>query len=306
MSEIAKATGATFVVEGSIRAIGGNVMVTVQLISANTDRHLKIVQIENKLTDPVALQKEVVTKIRDQLGGMTGILRRESERTAWNKAESELTEYDYYLRGHTYALRDEGSDWPHAYEQWSTGLARFPNSALLRCKLTIYYLFGKRSTKEAQQMVDEATQLPKKSRLDEWYFHWAKAIVLSNDRDHKRAVAEAKAVTAMAPYDTLSHENMAWVLYDAKLYDEALEWFKFAVTDPHPLDWYFDDLFEGFSAAGKWPEAVSLAEAEIRDNPNPNRNWFRVLAKAHSALGQTDKAQEAWKKFQTLPDSPEP
>ena len=32
---------------------------------------------------------------------MTGILRQEIEKISWSKPDAELTEYDFYIRGHT-------------------------------------------------------------------------------------------------------------------------------------------------------------------------------------------------------------
>jgi tetratricopeptide (TPR) repeat protein len=123
--------------------------------------------------------------------------------------------------------------------------------------------------------------------------------------DHRQAVAEARAAIAMAP-DTLSRENLSRVLSAAGLADEALEWMKFAVTnDSNPIGWYFDDLLKAYGAAQKWPDALELAEAEIRDNPSPSKYWYQVMGTEYSEMGQVEKAKEAFDKFESLPDPPE-
>ena len=86
--EIFKDTGALFVIEGSFRRTAGKVAVTMQLIRGDTDRHLKIAQIEEPMTDPVLLQSTVANRLRDELGGMTGILRQEYNRIAVREIRS--------------------------------------------------------------------------------------------------------------------------------------------------------------------------------------------------------------------------
>ncbi len=120
-----KATGAVFVVEGSIRRTGNKATVTMQLIRGSTDRHLMIAQIEQELKDPVAFQSAVVDRLRDRLGGMTGVLRHEALKIAQGKPEAGLTEYDYYILGTAHWLRPDREREP-AREIWARGLSRFP------------------------------------------------------------------------------------------------------------------------------------------------------------------------------------
>ena len=120
--EIVQATGAQFVIEGSIRLAGDKVLIRVQLINGTTDRHLQIAQIEQQMTDPVTLQMEAARRLGDELGGMTGILRQEIEKISWSKPDADLTEYDFYIRGHTHHLRD---DYLKSREIWQEGLGGF-------------------------------------------------------------------------------------------------------------------------------------------------------------------------------------
>ncbi|NJM91837.1 MAG: hypothetical protein HC861_03530 [Rhodospirillaceae bacterium] len=226
-----RATGAQFVIEGSIRLASDKALIRVQLINGTTDRHLQIAQIEQPMTDPVALQTEVARRFSDQLGGMTGILRQEIERISWDKPDSELTEYDFYIRGHTDHLRGENTA---ARMIWQEGLKRFPDSVLIRCKLAFTY---DARTTEAHNLVMEAVRLKKRSRLDEWYLHWVSARHHGFRNNHAEASAEARATIAMAPYDTLSHAGLAWVLSEAGDHETAIAWANFGAThDPHPKD----------------------------------------------------------------------
>ena len=199
----------------------------------------------------------------------------------------------------------EPSEWPQASEQWAEGLARYPDSVLLRCKLAFQYFGSESSAKEVESLLGAATNLKKKSRLDEWYYQWVAAWLDSKLGNHRKAVNEARAAIAMAPYDTLSHNDLAWVLYKAHLYDEALEWFKFAAADPNPKRFYFDDLVTGYAAAHAWPEAVTFASEQIEKAPPAIKLWYDFLGTAYMRSGQYDKAKEAWKKLAGLPDPPQ-
>ena len=296
--DIFRATGAVFVVEGSIRDADGNLMVTMQLINGKTDRHLRIAEFEEKVTEPVALQQRVASRLRDALGGMTGLLRKEYEKIAWSKDDAELTEYDYYIRGHTYHLRDE--TWK-AHEIWQQALQRFPESVLLHYKLSFTYSPG---SMDATKLVTEAAALKKRSRLDEWYSHWAAALTYAAGGDYKLAVSEARATVAMAPYDTLSHAGLAGIMSDAGEDADAVAWATFATThDPNPRRWYFDVLSRAYGNAKEWPALLNLAESEVA-GPSPNKYWYQVLARAYTGTHQRDKAGEAWAKFDSLPDPP--
>ena len=41
-------------------------------------------------------------------------MREAYERIAWGRPEAELTEYDYYVRGHTHHMRFTSEDMPKA------------------------------------------------------------------------------------------------------------------------------------------------------------------------------------------------
>ena len=297
--EIASMTGAEFIIEGSVRRSGDAAIITVQLIRGSTDLHLWSTRFEERMTDPVTLQSAATDRLRDALGGVAGILRHEYEKIAGAKVDASLTEYDYHVRGGMYALRE---DFGRATEQDKKGLERFPNSVLLRCKLAMHSNFT-----EAARMIDEVRVLQKRTRLEEWVCHWASARVYADRGDRKRAIPEAKAVIAMAPYDTVSHAALSKVLQTSGLYDEAIEWAKFAVAhDPNPKGWYFNNLLDAYRAAGKIREAIELGEAEIGRNPSTSRLWYEYLGKAYAALGQMEKAEEAYRTFYTLPDPSEP
>jgi DNA-binding winged helix-turn-helix (wHTH) protein/TolB-like protein len=303
--EIVKGTGALFVIEGSLRRTGDRAAVTVQLIRGDTDRHLKIAHVEEQLSDPVQFQAKVADRLRDELGGMTGILRQQYNRIAQSKPDVDRNEYDYYALGHVESLHGRVEE---AGKIWQEGLERFPKSALLHYKLMIYYLDVHNAVEPAAKLWADAEKLPRRSRLDDWYRHWLSAWLHGWRDEHGPAVSEARAAIAMAPYDAVSHSGLSWVMREAGETDEAIEWAKFAVThDPNMYNRsYFRALKDAYKAARKWPEAVALGEAQVSNDPVHAKWWYEFLDAAYSATDQPEKAHAAWKSGLNLPEPPEP
>jgi tetratricopeptide (TPR) repeat protein len=258
----------------------------------------------------VALQSATANRLRDELGGMTGILRNEYNKLALAKSAADRTEYDYYALGHICHLHFDEEGVLCARKIWDQGLARYPDSALLRYKQSFTYMWtgnrGKKADYETQRrLVEEGAKLPNGSPLDEWYSHLAASLVHMTRNELDRAIVEAKASARIAPYDGLTQANVADIMDSALVYDDAIPFITFATThDPNPLDWYFQDLIDIYSGANKWPDAIQLAEGELRDKPSPNRNWYKVLAVAYQQTGETKKSTEAWDKLANLPDPP--
>ena len=63
VQKVAKELGVQYVVEGSVRKAGSRVRVTVQLIDAETDRHLWAERYDRELADIFAIQDEVTSSI---------------------------------------------------------------------------------------------------------------------------------------------------------------------------------------------------------------------------------------------------
>src|SRR5205085_8222979 len=68
LKEIAQQLGVSNVVEGSVRRSGSHIRVSVQLIDAQTDRHLWVQNYDRTLADSLALQGELATEIAAALG----------------------------------------------------------------------------------------------------------------------------------------------------------------------------------------------------------------------------------------------
>ncbi|MDX2429375.1 MAG: helix-turn-helix domain-containing protein, partial [Bacteroides sp.] len=94
--EMARELKVRYFVEGSGQKIGDQILLNIQLIEAETDRHLWAEQYSREATDIFALQKEVSKKIANEI---EAIITPEEEERIDQLPTEDLVAYDYFLRG---------------------------------------------------------------------------------------------------------------------------------------------------------------------------------------------------------------
>ncbi len=94
--EIAKELNANYLVEGSGQKIGNKILLNIQLIEAETDRHLWAEQYNREVTDIFDLQKEVAKNIANKI---EAIITPEEEERIDKAPTDDLVAYDYFLKG---------------------------------------------------------------------------------------------------------------------------------------------------------------------------------------------------------------
>src|SRR5438093_9343991 len=100
LKEIAQQLGVSNVVEGSVRRSGNHIRVSVQLIDAQTDRHLWVQNYDRTLADSITLQGELATEIA---AGVGATLSPQEKARLEVKPTNNPAAYDAYLRGRAFA-----------------------------------------------------------------------------------------------------------------------------------------------------------------------------------------------------------
>ena len=90
VQEVARELGVEYVVEGSVRKVGDRVRVTVQLIDAQTDRHVWAERYDRKLEDIFAIQDEVTGAIVGTLPGRVEAATQERAKRKPNRQHGSL------------------------------------------------------------------------------------------------------------------------------------------------------------------------------------------------------------------------
>src|SRR5206468_10888259 len=94
VQEIARELDVEYVLEGSVRKVGDRVRVTVQLIDAQTDRHVWAERYDRKLEDIFAIQDEVTGAIVATLPGRVEAATHERVK---RKRTDNMAAYEYVL-----------------------------------------------------------------------------------------------------------------------------------------------------------------------------------------------------------------
>jgi TolB-like protein len=139
VQQVAQDLGVAYVLEGSVKKSAKTNYITAQLIDAATGDHVWAERFEKEGGDVVALQVDVANRIFDSIAGVRGEIRKKEEEEAWRKSSPSLAEYDYYLRGNRLFFQPDGNGNVAAREIFQEGLAKFPESALLRLKIASTY-----------------------------------------------------------------------------------------------------------------------------------------------------------------------
>src|SRR6266403_712289 len=100
LKEIAQQLGVSNVVEGSVRRSGNRIRVSVQLIDAQTDRHIWVQKYDRTLADSITLQEELATEIAGALGAT---FSPQEKARVEAKPTNNPAAYDAYLRGRAFA-----------------------------------------------------------------------------------------------------------------------------------------------------------------------------------------------------------
>ena len=157
----------------------------------------------------------MTAKIVGAMTGEKGQVKQGQYRETWGKDTADLGEYDYYLRGHdVYMNAKTKEENDRAARIWEEGLAKYPDSSLLKVKLGFYHfdarlatfgpmIFQRNSVRRARsgsEVLAKDNLTPQVKRLA----HWLLALALPFERDFSRAQDEADAAVAMAPYDAFA------------------------------------------------------------------------------------------------------
>jgi TolB-like protein len=96
VTDVGRALGVRYILEGSIRKAANRIRITGQLIDAHTRAHLWADRFEGALDDIFELQDQLATSV---VGAIAPELERAEIERAKRKPTESLDAYDYYLRG---------------------------------------------------------------------------------------------------------------------------------------------------------------------------------------------------------------
>ena len=126
VQDVAREFGVHYVVEGSVRKAGNRVRITVQLIDAETDRHIWAERYDRELADIFAIQDEITSAIVATLPGRVEAAARDR---AKRKTTDNLAAYECVLAGKVLHHRSTRDDNAEALAMLDRAVALDPNYA---------------------------------------------------------------------------------------------------------------------------------------------------------------------------------
>lgn len=136
--EIAKELNVSYFVEGSGQKIGNQIVLTIQLIEAATDRHLWSAQYKRETKDIFQLQQDIAKSIAEEI--KVRITPDEARRIE-KKSTENLAAYDLYLKGLEYQELGGRKNLEQAIEFFKKATEEDPQFATAYAELAITYYY---------------------------------------------------------------------------------------------------------------------------------------------------------------------
>jgi len=252
--EVGQQLNATYVLEGSIRRAGNRLRITAQLVETRSRHSAWAERYDRQLEDVFAIQDEIARSIAQAL---RITLSPQQEKTIARKPTENLQAYDYYLRGRSYARR-ENLDF--ALQMFEQAIKQDPNFALAHAGVAnvcgLIYEFRER------------TQA------------WIEKGIASCDR---AAVLEPQLAEVAVARGRLS--------YSQKKYDDAIHHALLAINRRSDCEGAYNVLGRAYFASGRFQEAADLVDRALEANGD-DYNVFIPYMNALERLGEKDRAQQ--------------
>ena len=136
--EIARELGVHYFVEGSGQKTGNQILLSIQLIEASSDRHLWSEQYNRDATDIFSLQAEVAKKIADEI---QAIITPEEEKRLDEVPTENLEAYDAFLKGLDLFYQGNREGLEQAIAHYEKAIELDPEFARAYAGLAIAYYF---------------------------------------------------------------------------------------------------------------------------------------------------------------------
>jgi adenylate cyclase len=297
--EVAKALGAQYVVEGSVRKAGERLRITVQLIDTASDSHIWAEKYDRKLDDIFEIQDEVTAAIVATLPGRVEAAQHDRIK---RKTPANMVAYECLLAAKILHHRSNREDNAQAQELTSRALALDPEyghaHAWRGCILGQAWGYGWVADEDAvyNEMLAE---LDKGLALDDndadVHRILAACSVLVNNLTKARYHQE-RALALNPNYDLVvvqQGELLTW-LGNA---EEGIEWIRKAMKlNPHHPERFWSHLGKAHFTARQYAEAI---EAFMRLSVTDHTH-HAFLAAAYAWLGDSTAASAHFARIHVL------
>ena len=299
VQEVAREFGVDYVLEGSVRKAGNRIRVTVQLIDAETDRHIWAERYDRQLEDIFAIQDEMTRAI---VATLPGRVEAATQDRAKRKQTDNMAAYECVLTARVLHHRSIREDNAEAQRLLDRALALDPNYAHAHawkaCVLGQGWIYGWCADSDAalQQVAAELEIALALDDNDSDVHRILAALNLMRD-DHDRAVYHQERALALNPnYDLVvvqQGELLTWLGRP----EEGIDWIRKAMRlNPYHPERFWNHLGRAYYCAEKYAEAAEAFSRITR--PDHAHHAFLAATFAHmgNAVAAAAHAAEVLKR----------
>ena len=293
IKQVGRELGVRYVLEGSVRKLGGRVRVAGQLIEAASGHHLWADRFDGDMADIFELQDQIVTRV---VGALAPQLEKAEIDRAKQGATGDLAAYDLYLRGLAHWNRWTKEDNAEALQLFYAAIDKDRDYSTPYGLAASCYLLGKASgwlssfdETEIARLVDRAADI---GMDDPVALCWAGHALAFFFKDVDRGLLLIDRALELDENLAVAWQRSGWVRGYAGDSEGAIDSLNKAIR-LNPLDprMFLTQSAMGFAhfIAGRDDEAADWAATALRVKPN----WppaLRVAIASNAMRGRLDEA----------------
>ena len=315
VQEAGRQLGVQHILEGSVRKVGNQVRINVQLIDVDTGGHMWAQRYDGTLENVFTIQDkftgEILHAIGEQLGIASAMIATSKKFDSSSAKTNNVMAYEEFLQGWALYNQPSPENFVAATAHFKQALKFDPDYSRAHAALaSVYWEVWKRfwqrylglsenyiAWETADLYLQEALKNPSPLAL-----RISSEMLLINRR-FDRAITEAKAAIELAPNDALGYV----VLANAKTFSgrplEAAAHIEKAIQlDPQfPPSYLFSMALADFSLERYLQAAEHLETASARNTGDPFT--YALLVAAYGQLNNPDKSAQALIKLDELQNS---
>ncbi len=326
LPEIARALHVDAVVSGSVLRSGNRVRITAQLIHAGSDQHLWAESYERDLRDALALQREVARTIAQEIRA-TLTPQEKAQLAGGRQVDPEVHRLTLQGRFHANQLTEEPLKKGIRYFEQAIArdpafAPAYAGLAFAYASMSSYYLAPREVMPKAKEAALKAVQLDE--TLSDAHA-WLGFVLTFYDWDWPAAERELKRALELNPSSADAHlvygnylmvmgraaeaiEEMkraqqldplslpvragpagaAWVLVNARRYDEAIDQARRALEIDPKFAWAHSLLGIAYGQKGEFSRAIAAYEEGVRQDNSPMLK--ALLAYGYAQAGRRREA----------------
>jgi TolB-like protein/class 3 adenylate cyclase len=306
VKQVGRELGVRYVLEGSVRKAGGRLRITAQLIEAQTGAHLWADRFDGSLEAIFDLQDQVALSIA---GVIEPTLQAAEMRYSAERATSDLTAYDLFLRARSVASTYERGHLAEALDLLDQAIAREPRygpalalAATYRVDLENFDWSDDREERENRETaIDFARRALRAAADDPGVLGRAAMVLRRFGEDIDAALGLVDRALALNPSFAYAWYWSGWLRLFAGQADLAIQHFEASMRlNPRSQ--------RGFHLAGigmallvtrRFDEALAALRVSLEEVP-AFAPAYRALAACYGHLGRLDEAQSIIKRLATL------